>query len=316
LRDFLIKIAMKTTQHIITLFAMVTFFIACEHNNFPSGPVEAGSSTDTIDCSQWDLPAGSITVAKAISIGKALGNNEVTPETYCIKGLVTGFGSKHESAISEYGNAYVYIQDNKLASTKFYGYQVMGMDGERLTSINQIKIGDFIVIRGKITNYNGTVETEGKGKAQLAFSTNRLAYGEDEPSDTIDTSNFPDFPEGTITVAKAREIGKALGSGGTSDQEYLIKGRVKKLNESKNETAIPKYGNIYVYIHDSETAVSDFYGYQIMGMNGNKITSADQVQVGDFIVIKSKITNYNGTIETVGQGKAQIVYSTNPKAYE
>jgi len=304
------------------LVGLVIMMCSCDKNGapvttqYPSWPEEQVFVYDTVDCSGWDIPAGSITVREALRIGNELGKGNTSTETYLIKGLVTGFDTKyHESGMEQYGNACFYIQDNLTTPTNFYGFQVLGMKGAKFTSLDQLKVGDFVVIQSKIANYNGTIETTNKGSAKLMFSTNKLAYGEEESTDTIDTSGFEDFPTGTITVKKALSIGLELASGKTTDQVYLIKGRVKKLNDTKNATAISQYGNIYFYIHDSEKATSDFYGYQLYGMDSTKITSADQVQVGDFVVIKSKIKNYNGTIETTDKGSAYIKYSTNPKAY-
>jgi len=315
---------MKTLANKIILFVAVFALIACDHSEFPSGPVVNTKGYDTVDCSGMSIPAGSITVRQALNIGKTVPYGGVSKDYYYIKGLVTEFDNsldknnkkKHESGMLDFGNGVFYIQDNTDYEAKFYCYRTKGINGTGFTSLPQLKIGDFVVVKCKINNYNGTMETDYNTGSCLLFSTNKLAYGEEETTDTIDTSGFKDFPAGTITVKKAREIGMALSSGSSTTQEYLIKGRVKKLNESKNADAIPKYGNIYFYIHDSEKATTDFYGYQVMGMNGKWIKSADQVQVGDFVVIKSKIKNYNGTIETVDRGSAQLVYSTNPKAYE
>jgi len=310
-----------TIKHISALLIIVAACCGCDSNVFPSWPKESSHVIDTVDCSQWNIPAGSMTVQKALNIGRQLGSGGVSEETYYIKGVVTGFDNsldkynkkKHESGMLEYGNGVFYIKDNALSTAQFYCYQVMGIDGDKFTSLSQLQIGDFVVVKGKISNYNGTIETESKGAACLAFSTNKSAYPQE--GDTIDTSKFPNFPQGTITVAKARKIGKELGSGGTTTEEYMIKGRVKSFGSKHNEETIKSYGNAYVYIHDSESATTDFYGYQVMGLNGAKLTSLDQIKVGDFIVIKGKITNYNGTIETEGKGVAQIVYSTNDLMY-
>lgn len=305
---------MRTSiQHIFVLFAVVATCFACDFNSFPAWPEASSKSIDTIDCSKWDIPAGSITVAKALEIGRGLGSGKTSSQEYLIKGVVTGFGSKHESAMIDYGNAIFYIKDNVTSFSEFYCYQIYSIDAEKFSDLGQVQTGDFVVVKGKITNYNGTIETEGQGAACLAFSTNKTAYPQE--GDTIDTSKFPNFPKGTITVAKARKIGKALASGEATTEEYLIKGRVKSFGSKHNAETIKQYGNAYIYIHDSENASADFYGYQVKGLNGKDLTSMDQIQIGDFVVIKGKIYNYKGTIETEGQGKAYLTYSTNDLLY-
>ncbi len=59
-------------------------------------------------------------------------------------------------------------------------------------------------------------------------------------------------------------------------------------------------------------STDDFLAYQVYGPNGTKLTNVDQVAVGDFVVLYGKITNFQNTYETVGNGAAYIWKSTNP----
>ncbi len=116
--------------------------------------------------------------------------------------------------------------------------------------------------------------------------------------DTVDFSRSRvKVPAGAITVRKAIEIGEALGSGGTSSEAYYIKGLVKSFNTSKNADGIKNYGNAFFYICDNSSTGIEFYAYQTYGFKGSKLTSENQVQKGDTVVIYCYITNFNGTIE-------------------
>jgi len=190
---------MRITQRCFILVALVAALSACEDNatkkamNYPSWPSEENWTYDTVDCSALCcVPAEAITVKKAVEIGKALGSGGTSDEYYYIKGLVKGFNtSKHEEGMTGYGNAVFYIQDNLKTNIEFYGYQVMGLNGAKFTSLDQLKIGDFVVIYSKITNYNGTIETTSKGTACITCTTNELCYPE------MDVSYFTeDFSEG------------------------------------------------------------------------------------------------------------------------
>ena len=139
----------------------------------------------------------------------------------------------------------------------------------------------------------------------------------DTTSVTPDVSVVPDtigwnIPAEVLTVAQARDIASNLESEATSNTKYYIMGWVKKLH-SKYVDGITNYGNASFYIEDVKGANSsdDFLAYQVYGPNGDKLTSTDQVAVGDFVVIYGQITNYNGTYETVGKGAAYIWKSTN-----
>lgn len=121
------------------------------------------------------------------------------------------------------------------------------------------------------------------------------------------------IPAECLTVAQAREICASLADGETTGTKYYVKGWVKKL-ASKHEEGVTKYNNAVFYIEDVKGANSqdDFEAFQVYGPNGSKITSLDQVLVGDYVVLYGELTNYMGTYETVGKGAAYIWKSTNP----
>ncbi len=129
----------------------------------------------------------------------------------------------------------------------------------------------------------------------------------------VDTTGW-NIPAEAITVAKAREIAGALESEATTGTKYYVMGYVKKLH-SKHADGVAKYGNAQFYMEDVKGANSsdDFMAYQVYGPNGEKITDAEAVAVGDFVVVYGELTNYNGTLETVGRGAAYIWKSSNPK---
>ena len=99
-----------------------------------------------------------------------------------------------------------------------------------------------------------------------------------------DTTGW-NIPAECLTVAQAREICAQLESGATTGTKYYVKGWVKKL-ASKHEDGVTNYGNAIFYIEDVKGANSqdDFEAFQVMGLNGEKITSLDQVVVGDYVV--------------------------------
>lgn len=142
--------------------------------------------------------------------------------------------------------------------------------------------------------------------------------GDDDKPNTTDTTVVDttgwNIPAEAISVAKAREIASALESGTTTGTKYYVMGYVKKLH-GKHADGVANYGNAQFYMEDVKGANSndDFIAYQVYGPNGEKITDAEAVAVGDFVVIYGELTNYNGTLETVGKGAAYIWKSSNPK---
>lgn len=268
-----------------------------------------------------DVPEGAITVYRARAISDSIGSGNTTQEKYYIKGWVSRIDSKHADGVNQYGNGTFYItptNDGTTESFTFEAFQVYGKDGKKLTSPDQVEVGDFVVLYGQITNFKGTAETTGKGTAYIYSSSNEKFNEAFQPADPTKITPDPegaDVPEGTLTVYEALHIGDSIGSGKTTTDEYYIKGWVSKLH-STHASGVTSYGNGTFFItptNDGTTASITFEAYQVYGKNKQKLTSADQVAVGDFVVLRGKITNYNGTVETVGRGAAYIYYSTNEK---
>ncbi len=138
----------------------------------------------------------------------------------------------------------------------------------------------------------------------------------EEQKDTPATVQIPegvDIPAEAITVAQAREICAKLQSGETTGTKYYVKGWVKKLH-SKHESGVEgDWHNALFYMVDNIGDTDDFLAYQVKGLNGQDLVSADQVAVGDYVVVFGELKNYNGTYETVGGSAAYIYSSSNPK---
>ncbi len=312
----------------VATIAMV--MVSCKENPYMPSPGATDQVPDSMpvtvdpdptpDPEGVTIPEGTINVYEARKICQGLNHQQVTTEKYYVKGWVCSFNEKHADGITNYGNGTFNIaatNDGKSDKHSFEAYQVYGKNGQKLTSINEIAIGDFVIIYGPLTRYNNTYETAGRGAAYVYYCSNpEFGKGtEVDPAKITPDPEGADVPEGTLTVYEAREICAGLASGATTTEEYYVKGWVHKL-DSKHASGVSQYGNGTFYIsatNDGTTDKTDFEAYQVYGKNKARLTSADQVELGDFVVLKGKLTNYNGTYETVGRGAAYIYYSTNPK---
>jgi hypothetical protein len=169
------------------LFAAVAF-IGCEPPMPPDGPGNGQGGDTTIvtneapDTIGWNIPAECLTVAEANAICSQLASEATTGTKYYVKGWVKKLASKHADGISQFGNALFYIVDSKDNTEEdFYAYQVYGLNGEKITNPEAVAVGDYVVIYGELTNYNGTYETVGKGAAHIWKSTNPALSGGDNP---------------------------------------------------------------------------------------------------------------------------------------
>ena len=133
--------------------------------------------TEAPDTAGWNIPAECLTVAEARAICEGLADNATTGTKYYVKGWIKKLANKHAEGISGFGNALFYMVDTKDAQEDFYAYQVMGLNGQKITNPDGVAVGDYVVIYGELTKYvseyGTTLETVGKGAAYIWKSTNK-----------------------------------------------------------------------------------------------------------------------------------------------
>lgn len=219
-------------------------FIACEPIDpiDPNGPGKQPQDTTTVDSTStvapdtigWNIPAECLTVAQAREICAKLESGATTGTKYYVKGWVKKLASKHEEGVTKYNNAVFYIEDVKDANSHddFEAYQVYGPNGSKITSLDQVVVGDYVVLYGELTNYMGTYETVGKGAAYIWKSTNPNLSG----------TNSGNPPSGEVTGAGTLEnpytAADILSLNNTKTGEYWVKayivGQVNGVSMSSN----------------------------------------------------------------------------------
>lgn len=314
---------MKTKSLLVLTAAVALFFTACEEPPYINGPGNNAFNYDSIpvivdpdplpDPEGANVPEGCLNVYEACNLCKKLASGEISKEKYYIKGWVCELDSKNADGINTYGNATFYMTANNQEPYKitFEAYQVYGKDGKKFSDVNQVAVGDFVVIYGPVTNYNGTYETNGKGTAYVYYSTNEFFDPKEDPTKITPDPQGANVPQGCLNVYEAREICAGLAEGTQTPATYHVKGWIKKVVTS--EADVTKYHNATFYItptNDGSTANIDFEAYRIKSINGANFTSLNEFQVGDFVVIECKLKNYKGTYET--GDNAKLYYSTNP----
>lgn len=149
--------------------------------------------------------------------------------------------------------------------------------------------------------------TKGTAKITATFAGDN-SYKPQEVSYTI-TVKAP-LPVNTSTLENPYTVAEALAiiadlDGTTLDNVY-VKGTVKNITE-----AVSSYGNMSYNITDdaaSETA-STLYIFRGKYFNGEKFNTANQVVVGDEVIVKGSLINYNGN--TPEMEKDNVVVSLN-----
>ena len=157
---------------------------------------------------------------------------------------------------------------------------------------------------------DGTVTLKGEGTAEItATFEGNDEYKPGSASYTI-TVTDPNKPgataENPYTVAQALEVIEEVGTTGTPNDVYVkgIISRIKSLDVSQ-------YKRAQYYISDDGSETDEIYVYNGYYLNGADFTANDQIQVGDIVVIKGKILNYNSTTPEINQN-SQIVSLDRP----
>ena len=104
---------------------------------------------------QTGVTVGDGTEGNPYSASQALemianGENNPDAEVY-IKGKV----SQIKEVSAQFGNATYWISDDGSTDNQLYVFRGYYLNGEKFTSEDQLKVGDEVVILGKLTTYNG-----------------------------------------------------------------------------------------------------------------------------------------------------------------
>lgn len=252
----------------------------------PSNKVEIPSSIQ--------LPEGAITVSKAREICLGLQSGATSGTKYYVHGWVKKIHSKHADGVASFGNGQFYMSENKYTDgtydkDDFTAYQVYGLNGQKLVSADQVEEGDYVVIYGELTNYNGTCETVGKGAAYIYASTNPK-IGESTPPTPIEI----DYQDGEMSVSDflALDEIKSLGENKTTSAHYTVRGKVSAT--PKVPSVNLSYGSATFYLTDG---VNTLYVYGVLGVDSVKLVNAAQVEVGDLVTVYAQCQNYKASTE-------------------
>ncbi len=282
---------------------------------YPNPDVDGGSDEITEEI----LPEGDGTfenpynVAAVVELCNNLGSDAESAQAVYVKGKVAS-NTTTEATISQYGNMTFTMIDEGNTKTTFTAFQVYGPEKKKFTSVDQIKEGDEVIVCGKVVNYKGnTPETVGKGQSYVV-SINGQGEQPDGPSQPAGEAKGSGTQADPYNVAG---VNAYLDGNYDDTKEVYFTGIISKFKSG--EEPGNSFGNSTFYIsEDGQTGGEDFYCYRIFGLNGEKFTSADQLKVGDKVVVKSPVTvytsAYGSTKETV-QNKGQLVSVNGKEAY-
>lgn len=281
-----------------TALAAVTF-VACEDVPEPydrpgTGTNVPGTSTEiegSVGLGTLESPFNSIA---ALNYGNKLASGEESTDYMYIKGKVV---SIKEEFSTQYGNATFYISDDGTTANQFYAYRVLYLGNKKFAAGDtQIQVGDSVIVCGKITNYNGTIETA-QGSAFLYQLNNEKRGGEPSPATPAAEAKGDGTLANPYNVSAALSYIKSLGKDVESTNDIYIKGKISQIKEEFGT----QFGNGTFYISDDGNQSNEFYVFRTLYLGNKKFAAGDtQIQVGDSVIICGKVVNYKGnTPETV-----------------
>ena len=98
-----------------------------------------------------------LTPSEALDIAKALGKGNTSTESYYIKGKISSIKFSFDA---EHGTATFNISADGSKSDEFACYSVYYFGNKAWAKgYSQVKVGDEVIVYGKLTNFNGTPET-------------------------------------------------------------------------------------------------------------------------------------------------------------
>ena len=251
----------------------------------------AGTLLDPFDC------------IAAINYATALGADVESTEDVYIKGKVV---SITEEYTTNYGNASFDISNDGENKNTFKVWRALYLGNKKYTSDKtQIKVGDEVIICGKVINYYGNTPETVQGKAYL-YSLNGVTeeggsegdnegdFGEQKGSGTVDEP---------YNCAAALAFTSALGKDEKSEKEIYIKGIVSNIKYEYDTN----YGNGTFSISDDGTSKNEFLVWRALYLGNVKYTAGqEQPHVGDEVIICGKVVNYYGNTPETVQGEAYL----------
>ena len=272
---------MKKTFKAFTLMLLTALaFSSCVDVPAPYNPPSKdgdNASGTTIEPQGEGTQASPYNVAAIVAKIKEMEAGVESTQEYYIKGKVSNVKTD-ASTISQYGNhTFEMIDEGGDKSTVFTAFQVYGPGKQKFKSVDDIKVGDIVVVCGKVVNFRGnTPETVGKGAAYVVSINASGDSGSNEDDGTA------------ITVAKAVELTQALADNASSTETYSVTGYITNVpGDVSTKTGSPQQT---FWMADTKDGGKIFEAYF-----ANLPEGVSAFTVGMKVKITGKLTKYVGS---------------------
>lgn len=225
-------------------------------------------------------------VVKALEVARALTSDQQV-EAYA-EGIVTDV-----DIATDYGNATYKIADKEGGET-LQVYRGYFFNGDKFTSTDQLKVGDKVVVSGKLVNFMGNTPQFTTGSRIVSLNGQGSTGGGDTPAPNPGEAKGDGSEANPYNAAAALAVASAMKDGDT--HAAFVKGKVMSIKEVNTQ-----FGNATYSIGDAEggETFSIYRGYYL---NGDKFTAEDQLKVGDEVLVSGNLVNFKGNTPQMTTG--------------
>ena len=259
------------------------------------------------------------------TVAEAIEATPTTGEVY-ISGIVSSF--YNTSIVGDDSNYRYYISDDGTTDTQLLVYKGKGLNEATFTDADDLKVGDEVVIYGKLTMYNNAPEV---ASGNYIVSLNRPA--DTTPSIEVNKTAInvsAESAEGTITVTYNNiteveaEVHFCDANGGDAEYDWILASlnddnNIEYIIDPNNGEERTAYMRVYALDDNTEEVYSDIITitqakYVAPDEEVNpaqagvgafvKVTSADEITAGNYLIVyEGNATHdavaFNGGLETL-----------------
>ena len=177
---------------------------------------------------------------------------------------------------------------------------------------NPEMLGKEVWLKGKTTKYCGAPGLKETSKYSLTKPTGDEDNNEGGNNTPAEGAQGDGSLENPFNAAAAHNYTAALPADQATSEKFYVKGIVCQSNKMDISA---QYKNATFHISEDGTANStQFLIFRTKGLKGADITSSDDVQVGDEVIVYASLVNYYGNTPETAQGG--IIYSQKRNGVE
>ena len=264
-------------------------------------PTEADDETPSDEPAEGAMGDGSLenpfNAAAAHNYTSALPSGETTAEKFYIKGIVCQ--SNKMDISTQYKNATFHISSDGTANgTMFLIFRTKGLNGADITSVDDIQVGDEVVVYASLVNYMGNTPETAQGG--IIYSQKRNGQELEGGGETPDSPSTNPIGDGSLeNPFNVSAIMALYANGNAEGQSVHVKGKISKVKSLD----VSKWERAQYYISDDGTENGQFQIYNGYYLGGKPFTSNDQIKVGDEVIVYGELSSYNGTPQIAQNSK-------------